>query len=120
MILLILFLTSKISNLNVDVVVDMCLYNIDQANAVVELFKNKILKYIFISSVAVYKKTKKFPIKENSELGYWDMFGSYGIDKLNVEKYFDSIEDFPYINLRPTYIIGKNNHLYASRLSSQR
>ena len=94
-----------------DCVIDMCLFNIQQAKATVKMFNNKIEKYIFISSVAVYKESASFPIDENSTLGLWPMFGSYGLDKLLVENYFESIKDFPFINLRPTYIIGKDNHL---------
>ena len=63
------------------------------------------------SSVAVYKESASVPIDENSTIGLWPMIGSYGLDKLLVENYFESIKDFPFINLRPTYIIGKDNHL---------
>jgi len=104
-------LESLIQGIKFDCVIDMCLFNIDQAKASVKIFNNKIEKYIFISSVAVYNKSESFPIDEKSTLGLWPMFGSYGVDKLLVENYFESIKDFPFINLRPTYIIGKDNHL---------
>ena len=104
-------LESLIQGLKFDCVIDMCLFNIDQAKASVKIFNNKIEKYIFISSVAVYEKSELFPKDEKSTLGSWPMFGSYGQDKLLVENYFESIKNFPFINLRPTYIIGKGNHL---------
>jgi len=104
-------LESLIQGLKFDCVIDMCLFNIDQAKASVKIFNNKIEKYIFISSVAVYEKSELFPKDEKSTLGSWPMFGSYGQDKLLIENYFESIKNFPFINLRPTYIIGNGNHL---------
>lgn len=104
-------LESLTKGLKFDCVIDMCLFNIDQAKVCVKIFKNKIDKYIFISSVAVYEKSELFPKDEKSNLGLWPMFGSYGEGKIQVENYFESIDDFPFINLRPTYIIGKGNHL---------
>ena len=102
---------SLIKGMKFDCVIDMCLYNKKQAQLSVEIFKNKIKKYIFISSVAVYNKSKTFPIDETYPLGIWPMFGDYGIDKQSIETYFKNQKDFPYISLRPSYIIGKNNHL---------
>jgi len=94
-----------------DCIIDMCLFNKKQAEAAVDLFKDKTKKYIFISSVAVYEKTEFFPISENYPLGFWPIFGDYGKEKMLIENYFEEIKDFPIITLRPTYIIGKNNHL---------
>lgn len=94
-----------------DCIIDMCLFNIKQAETAVELFKNKTKKYIFISSVAVYEKSEFFPISENYPLGSWPLFGDYGNEKMLIENYFEGIKDFPIITLRPTYIVGKNNHL---------
>ncbi len=104
-------LKSLIRDMNFDCVIDMCLYNKTQAETSVRIFNEKIKKYIFISSIAVYEKNETFPIDETFPLGSWSMFGSYGKDKLLIESYFESIKGFPFINLRPTYIIGKNNHL---------
>lgn len=94
-----------------DCIIDMCLFNKKQAEISIKLFNNKIKKYIFISSVAVYKKSEFFPITENAPLGAWPLFGDYGNEKMEIENYFESLKDFPFICLRPTYIIGKNNHL---------
>ena len=44
-------LESLIQGLKFDCVIDMCLFNIDQAKACVKIFNNKIQKYIFISSI---------------------------------------------------------------------
>lgn len=105
-------LESLIKGLKFDCVIDMCLFNIEQAKASFKIFNKRIKKYIFISSIAVYDKTGSFPKDEESRLGSWPMFGSYGENKLLVEKYFHKTKDFPFLILRPTYIIGKNNHLY--------
>lgn len=104
-------LKSFLNGLKFDCVIDMCLYDIKQAKITVNILRNNVKKYIFVSSIAVYAKTKKLPIDETYTLGSWPMFGNYGINKISIEEYFKSLTDFPFINLRPTYIIGKNNHL---------
>jgi len=93
-----------------DCVIDMCLYNLEQAKKSLPIFQKNADKYIFISSVAVYRKNNLFPIKEISPTGPWPMFENYGVEKQEVEQYITSLKNFPYIILRPTYIIGKNNH----------
>ena len=104
-------LSALIENMQFDCVIDMCLFNKQQAVESYILFNGKIKKYIFISSVAVYNENNSFPIKETDELGSWKMFGEYGLNKKEVEQYFEQQKDFPYVTFRPTYIIGENNHL---------
>lgn len=101
-----------IKDLRFDCVIDMCLFNKKQAIESFNLFNGKIKKYIFISSVAVYNEKNSFPIKESYELGPWEMFGEYGTNKKEVEEFFQGQKKFPYVTFRPTYIIGKNNHLH--------
>ena len=86
-------------NIAPDVVIDMCLYNLDQYQSIQPLLEQKNLKkYIFISSIA-------------SKI---ESFGKYGIQKQLLE---DKIKrsTLPYIILQPTYIIGKEDH--SNRLS---
>tara|TARA_R110002051_G_scaffold324554_3_gene422364 strand:- start:914 stop:1753 length:840 start_codon:yes stop_codon:yes gene_type:complete len=98
-----------------DCVIDMCLYNLDQAKISTKVLQHRTHKYIFISSVAAYKQKNIWPIKETNALGGMEGFSNYGVDKALVEEYFKSIPNFPYINLRPTYIIGKENHNYREQ-----
>ena len=93
-----------------DCIVDMCLYNLQQAEISLPIFKDIAEKYIFISSVAVYQKSETFPIDETFPVGKWPLFGDYGIEKSKVEQYIASLEGISYVILRPTYVIGKNNH----------
>jgi nucleoside-diphosphate-sugar epimerase len=96
----------RLCNDRFDYVIDMCLYNIYQAE---DSINNMRSKYIFISSMAVYKETNIFPLRETSELGYWKLFGEYGKNKADVERYIEEhIERF--IILRPSYIIGREDH----------
>lgn len=84
----------QLKNISPDVVIDMCLYNLNQYQSIQPLLEQKNLKkYIFISSIA--SKIK--------------LFGDYGTQKQLLE---DKIKrsTLPYIILQPTYIIGKEDH----------
>lgn len=50
-------------------VVDMCLYNKEQAEITSKILDGKTSKYIYISSVAVYNKSGIFPITEDFPTG---------------------------------------------------
>tara|TARA_R110001592_G_scaffold224817_2_gene480520 strand:- start:344 stop:1141 length:798 start_codon:yes stop_codon:yes gene_type:complete len=89
----------QLKNIKADIVIDMCLYNINQYDFIKPLLKQTNLKkYIFISSIASKIKS----------------FGNYGVQKQLLE---DKIKKstLPYIILQPTYIIGKEDH--SNRLS---
>ena len=103
-------LKNTLRNRFFDCIIDMCLYNLEQAKKSVPLFKDRTNKYIFISSIAAYKQSEVFPIDETFSMGPWPLYGDYGIEKCKVEQYVVSQEAFPYIILRPSYVVGKNNH----------
>jgi len=94
-----------------DCVIDMCLYNLEQAVNTVDILKSNVDKYIFVSSTAVYQEPFNFPLKETHKIGGGKIFGNYGINKSLIEKYFSDLRNFPYIIVRPTYILGEDNHL---------
>ena len=56
-----------------------------------------------------------YPLMETHDIDGGSAFGQYGIDKSNIEKYFCSVKNFPYINVRPSYILGKENHIYREK-----
>jgi nucleoside-diphosphate-sugar epimerase len=89
-----------IENINPDVIVDMCLYTLDQYESMsTALHAIDLKKYIFVSSIAC-----KF-----------DSFGEYGLQKkLLNSRIRNSL--LPYIILQPTYIIGESDH--SNRLSN--
>ena len=88
----------KLKDIKFDIVIDMCLYNLEQCFLIDKLFTGKVSKYIFISSIASKMKG----------------FGEYGINKKKCEKYLKSLP-IPYVILQPTYIIGRDDH--TSRLT---
>lgn len=98
-----------------DAIIDMCLYNLTQAKITTSILGHRSQKYIFISSIASYEATGYWPIDETAPLGGMKCFGDYGSEKAEVEQYLQSIDNFPYIILRPTYIIGKDNHVYREK-----
>ena len=91
-----------------DCIIDMCLYNRKQAEITSRVFDGKTSKYIYISSIAVYKESGIFPITEDFPMGEWKLWGDYGRDKMEAENHIDGT-DLPYICLRPTYIVGKGD-----------
>jgi nucleoside-diphosphate-sugar epimerase len=82
-----------IGNESYDCIIDMCLYNMEQAKKSIPIFETITKKYIFLSSIA-YR---------------YEFFGHYGKQKKLIEDYIRSSK-LPYINLRPTYIIGEGDH----------
>jgi dTDP-glucose 4,6-dehydratase len=109
-------LSNIIENIKLDIVVDMCLFNLKQAeNIYTILTKKSIKKYIFLSSIASYEHTHKYPLIESNKLGEWTLFGTYGINKMECENFIKSKNNFPYVILKPTYILGKNNYIYREQ-----
>lgn len=74
------------------------------------LNKNKLKKYIFISSGAVYKPSNKL-ISEDFERAENVNWGQYGLDKKEAEDYIMGA-NIPYAIFRPSYIYGEENNLY--------
>lgn len=93
-----------------DCIVDMCLYHLEQAKKSIPIFESRTNRYVFISSIAVYQQSEMFPISENHPAGPWPIYGDYGIEKSKIEHYLSSFEGLSYVILRPTYVIGKDNH----------
>lgn len=104
------YLQLSLQDKHYDCIIDMCLYNLEQAKRSIPIFAKKTKNYILISSVAVYEKSNLFPINEKHKTGSWDLFGNYGLQKSKIEDYLSSFENLWYTILRPTYVIGKNNH----------
>jgi len=104
------WLKSALQNESFDCIIDMCLYNLEQARKSMPIFENKTHRYVFISSIAAYQKSNVFPIAESNPMGPWPLHGNYGIEKSKIEHYLSSFKDLSYVVLRPTYVIGKDNH----------
>ncbi len=97
---------------NYDLIYDLCCFNrIDATN----LLKNiqPTAHVVFLSTTAVYKKPRIYPLTETSELGEWDSFGDYGTQKVDAENEFQSFakkHGLKLTILRPVYLLGDNNY----------
>lgn len=90
-----------------DVVVDMCAYNGKHTSAAIGQLKFDF--FVHMGTGAAYKKTKKFPLTEESPLGDWPVWGDYNKGKVECEKVLAS-SNVRYATVRPVYILGPNNY----------
>ena len=93
-----------------DAIIDVCAYNQQDIKNILEAvgaFKD----YIFISSSAVYPETNIQPFSENQNTGENKIWGKYGTDKIEAEKYLISKVPSAYI-LRPPYLYGTMQNVY--------
>ena len=93
-----------------DLILDITAYTEEHIKKLVEsgvVFDD----YIFISSSAVYPETNKQPFTEEQPCGKNSVWGDYGINKLNAERYLQKNVPNAYI-LRPPYFYGINENLY--------
>jgi len=106
-----------------NLIYDLCCFNkTDAVNLLTNIQPSAHI--IFLSTAAVYKKPKIYPLRETSELGEWDSFGDYGTKKVDAEKQFISYSKKHGLKLtifRPVYLLGKNNYFdrenyYFSRI----
>jgi len=88
-----------------DVVVDWIAFNVEDVERDLNLFKNKIRQYIFISSASVYQKPPSFPVITESTPLYnpvWD----YSQKKIACEERLIKAyreENFPVTIVRPSH-----------------
>lgn len=102
----------KLKDKKYDFIYDMCCYNPEEAELILKEVEPES-NIIFLSSAAVYKRTKIFPLYESSELGPWSTFGDYGECKAKIEKIYTKYCKKKNLNLtilRPNYLLGKNNY----------
>ncbi|MEF9951800.1 MAG: NAD-dependent epimerase/dehydratase family protein [Clostridium sp.] len=93
-----------------DAIIDVCGYNqADIKNLLdgVGGFKD----YIFISSSAVYPETNTQPFSEDQDIGFNSVWGKYGMDKVEAERYLTLKVPHAYI-LRPPYLYGPMQNVY--------
>ena len=107
-------LGSKLEQFNFDVVIDITSYTKEDVKSILDSLgssKEKIEKYILLSSSAVYPETLDLPFKETDEVGKNIFWNDYGINKIEAEKYLQ--ENFSnYFILRPPYLYGPENNIY--------
>lgn len=103
-------LADRLKKLKFDAVLDVCTYNEEQVNQLLNAL-GEFKEYVFISSSAVYPQTNEQPFTENQPCGKNSIWGDYGTNKLNAEKLLRSRVENAYI-LRPPYLYGVYENLY--------
>lgn len=93
-----------------DTVLDITAYTAEDIRALL-LSGASFKDYVFISSSAVYPDTAPQPFTEETPCGENSVWGSYGINKLEAERYLTENVPGAYI-LRPPYFYGKYDNLY--------
>ena len=103
-------LGDKLKNYHFDVVIDVTAYTKNDVENLVTAL-GEIKDYIFISSSAVYPETLPQPFCEEQECGPNSIWGIYGTNKLEAEKYLQEHVPQAYI-LRPPYLYGPMQNVY--------
>lgn len=99
-----------LKNYDFDVVVDVTAYTKTDVENLVNAL-GEIKDYVFISSSAVYPETLPQPFHEEQECGPNSIWGAYGTNKLEAEKYLQEHVPQAYI-LRPPYLYGPMQNVY--------
>jgi nucleoside-diphosphate-sugar epimerase len=103
-----------------DAVFDNTAYNVEDLVPLVELFSGRIERFVFTSSVAVYKRSYIQPVRETHPThpaGSADPRKAYGVGKVECENYLfaeHAEHGFPATSLRVSHTIGPHTPL-ASR-----
>lgn len=93
-----------------DVVIDMCAYNGRQTETALQELTFDF--FVHFGTVAVYRKSETFPLRETSPLGEWPVWGDYNRGKIECEEVLEQSGRRCAV-LRPVYISGPKN--YADR-----
>lgn len=103
-------LSDRLKNIPFDAVLDICTYNEEQLNLILDAL-GEFEDYVFISSSAVYPETNKQPFTEDQPCGNNSVWGDYGVNKLKAEILLQKRVENAYI-LRPPYLYGVYDNLY--------
>lgn len=91
-----------------DVVIDTCAYTGVQTEKAIKQLKFDF--FINFGTAASYKKTEIFPLREESSLGDWPVFGDYNKGKVECEKVLINSK-IEFATIRPVYILGPHNYV---------
>lgn len=103
-------LDNQLKNIHFNAVIDVTAYNKQHIETLVNSLGN-FDDYVFISSSAVYPETNPQPFTEEQRTGENSIWGDYGINKMEAEKFLLNTVPNAYI-LRPSYLYGMYNNLY--------
>jgi len=107
-----------IGDKNYDVIIDVSAYTKEDVQFLLKHVDiEKLKKYIFISSGAVYCESQEV-IHEEQCRGENKNWGTYGLNKKKAEDFLFHMSEengIPVTIFRPTYIYGKGNNLYREK-----
>ncbi|WP_027339238.1 NAD-dependent epimerase/dehydratase family protein [Halonatronum saccharophilum] len=108
-------LREGLSGRSYDGVFDITAYNKEDLRLLTSVLeRDKLKRYIFCSSMTVYKE-KEGVISDDSPRGFNPNWGNYGLDKMRAEDYLFKLceeEGLAVTIFRPAYIYGEGNNLY--------
>lgn len=93
-----------------DIIIDVNAYTKRAIELLIDAVDN-IKDYVLISSSAVYPETNIQPFAENQLVGRNSIWGDYGTNKIEAEKYLMDKVPNAYI-IRPPYLCGAMNNVY--------
>ncbi|MCX6429756.1 MAG: NAD-dependent epimerase/dehydratase family protein [Actinobacteria bacterium] len=96
-----------------DVVIDFSAYSSAWVEEAGKFFANKIKKYIFISTSAVYSSSNTFPITEDFPTGPPHLFAPYALEKMRSEAFlrdFSKEGFFQTTSCRLPFVLGPENY----------
>ncbi len=106
-------LGDRLKNIHFDAVLDITAYTEEHVRTLAQSLSS-FDDYIFISSSAVYPETNVQPFEETQTCGENSIWGAYGTNKLEAEKYITEHIPQAYI-LRPPYFYGVYENLYREQ-----
>jgi nucleoside-diphosphate-sugar epimerase len=96
-----------------DAVIDFSAYSSSWVEDAGKFFANKIKKYIFISTGAVYSSSNTFPITEDFPKGPPHLFAPYALEKMRSEAFLSDFSKkgfFQTVACRLPFVLGPENY----------
>lgn len=103
-------LKDQLKEYSFDAVIDVCAYRKEDIKNLLDAL-GEFKDYLFISSSAVYPESNPQPFTEEQEIGYNNIWTSYGQGKVEAERYLRNEVPDAYI-LRPPYLYGPMQNVY--------
>jgi nucleoside-diphosphate-sugar epimerase len=103
----------QLKNLDFDYVVDFSAYDSNWVEQAAGIFKDRIKRYIFISSGAVYKPSNVFPIQEHFHCEAAGLHYEYSAQKIRSEQLLVGYHEqkfFETVSCRLPFVLGAHNY----------
>lgn len=94
-----------------DAVIDTSSYTREQTEIAFKAFGARTQRWIHLSSAAVYSETPNRLPNEKDPVGGAEVWGDYGRNKAEADRFLLAQEKIPAVCIRPPYLYGPNNDL---------